>query len=145
MSAITAKADGEAYEGELAMYRGLIRTLRVVVRPDDAELMEVRRLLHQHAADDSAAREQAGRKGTAASTPAPRDRQQILLARIRAERGEWTTQRAIRTYHGVGIKGLFRGSVRSDLAALHRAGHLVLNDEDPGRRFYTYTTKGGAQ
>ncbi|WP_435279108.1 hypothetical protein [Streptomyces sp. 1222.5] len=145
MSAITAKADGEAYEGELAMYRGLFRTLRVVVRPDDAELGEVRRLLYQHASDDAAARAMAERTNTSVSTPAPRDRQQILLARIRAERGEWTTQRAVRTFRGLGIKGLFRGSVRSDLAALQRAGHLVLHDEDPGRRFYTYTTKGGAQ
>ncbi|MFF7949075.1 hypothetical protein [Streptomyces griseorubiginosus] len=48
--------DGQAYGGELAMLRDLVRTLRVAVRPDDADLGEVRRLLHQHATDDAAAR-----------------------------------------------------------------------------------------
>ncbi|MEV7389566.1 hypothetical protein [Streptomyces sp. NPDC091215] len=50
----------EAYDGELAMLRGLVRTLRVVVRPDDADMAEVRRLLHHHASDDATARAQAG-------------------------------------------------------------------------------------
>jgi hypothetical protein len=52
-------ADGQAYDGELAMLRGLVRTLRVVARPDDADMGEVRRLLHHHATDDAAAREEA--------------------------------------------------------------------------------------
>jgi len=51
-----ADATPEAYDGELAMLRGLVRTLRVVVRPDDADVTEVRRLLHQHVADETAAR-----------------------------------------------------------------------------------------
>lgn len=57
-------ADGQAYDGELAMARGLIRTLRAVVRPDDADMGEVRRLLHHHASDDAAARDEIAKKGT---------------------------------------------------------------------------------
>ncbi|GAA3957174.1 hypothetical protein GCM10022384_07800 [Streptomyces marokkonensis] len=50
-----AEATPEAYDGELAMLRGLVRTLRVVVRPDDADVAEVRRLLHHYVADETAA------------------------------------------------------------------------------------------
>lgn len=55
--------DGQAYDGELAMYRGLVRTLRAVVRDGgsaEAQRAEVQRLLHEHAADDAAARAEAG-------------------------------------------------------------------------------------
>ena len=48
---------GEAYPGELDMYRQLFRTLRVVVRPDEADMGEVRRLVYQHTSDDAAARQ----------------------------------------------------------------------------------------
>jgi hypothetical protein len=51
-----ADATPEAYDGELAMLRQLVRTLRVVVRPEDADMAEVRRLLWQHTADENAAR-----------------------------------------------------------------------------------------
>ncbi|GHA95136.1 hypothetical protein GCM10010330_56610 [Streptomyces tendae] len=57
----TADATPEAYDGELAMLRQLVRTLRVVVRPDDADMGEVRRLLWQHADDETAARQEARR------------------------------------------------------------------------------------
>lgn len=49
-------ASGEAYDGELAMARGLIRVLRVVARSDEADITEVQRLLNQHALDEQAAR-----------------------------------------------------------------------------------------
>lgn len=71
---LVATEDKQAYDGELAMLRGLVRTLHVVVRPDQVDVGEVRRLLHEHATDDAAAREQQG-KSTAASgdaTPAER-------------------------------------------------------------------------
>jgi hypothetical protein len=48
-------ADGQAYDGELAMLRDLVRTLHTVAAADD-NLNEVRRRLHQHALDDLAAR-----------------------------------------------------------------------------------------
>ena len=57
--------DGQAYDGELAMLRGLVRTLRTVVRPDTADLGEVRRLLHHHATDDATARAENTRPTTA--------------------------------------------------------------------------------
>lgn len=62
-------ADGQAYDGELAMYRHLVRTLRVVARPDDADMSEVRRLLHQHAGDDAAARTEKATVTAATATP----------------------------------------------------------------------------
>jgi hypothetical protein len=61
--------DEQAYDGELAMMRSLVRTLRVTVRPDSAGLGEVRQLLHHHAADDAAAREQGKSSHQADATP----------------------------------------------------------------------------
>lgn len=49
----------QAYDGELAMLRSLVRTLRVAVRPDEIDVDEVRRLVHEHALDDAASRETA--------------------------------------------------------------------------------------
>ena len=66
---LVTSQDEQAYDGELAMLRGLVRTLRVVVRPDNPDVCEVRRLLHEHARDDAAAREAKG-KSTAASSDA---------------------------------------------------------------------------
>jgi hypothetical protein len=53
-------ADGQAYDGELAMLRGLVDTLRVVVR-HDSDLAEVWRLLVEYTRDDAAARKEASR------------------------------------------------------------------------------------
>ncbi|MEU8537100.1 hypothetical protein [Streptomyces parvulus] len=64
-----------------------------------------------------------------------------LLAEITARGGEWTTRRTHNLYKSLGITGVFRSTVREDLAAVHRAGHLAQHDV-PGRRFYT--AKGGA-
>lgn len=54
-------ADGQAHDGELAMLRGLVRTLRAVVRDGrtaEAQRDEVRQLLWEYASDDAAAREE---------------------------------------------------------------------------------------
>ncbi|WP_328934190.1 MULTISPECIES: hypothetical protein [unclassified Streptomyces] len=59
--------DGQAYDGELAMLRGLVRVLRAVVRENDT-LDEVRRLLWQHLADDGDAR---GEKGSREADATP--------------------------------------------------------------------------
>lgn len=135
----------ENYPGELAMFRGLVRTLRIAARYED--MTEVQRLLYEHDADERAAYQETREKSRptrADATPlTAADRQQILLGRIRAERGEWTTRRTHRTYRALGITGVFRSAVRADLASLHSAGHLVLNDQDQGRRFYIPSTKGG--
>ena len=59
-------ADRQAYTGELAMYRSLVRTLRTlrtVIRDGgsaEKQRAEVQRLLHEHANDDAAARAQGG-------------------------------------------------------------------------------------
>ncbi len=60
--------DGQAYDGELAMLRGLVRTLRTVVRDGSSAektRTEVQRLLWQHAADDATARAENTRPTTA--------------------------------------------------------------------------------
>lgn len=59
-------ADGQAYDGELAMLRGLVRTLRVVVR-HDSDLAEVWRLLVEYTRDDAAARNEATAEATTAT------------------------------------------------------------------------------
>lgn len=46
----------EDYPGELAMLRGLVRTLRVTARYGE-DMGEVRQLLVEHASDDEAARQ----------------------------------------------------------------------------------------
>lgn len=48
-------ADGQAYDGELAMLRGLVRTLRAAARNGDLPAMQ-QALIH-HANDDAEARE----------------------------------------------------------------------------------------
>jgi|GEM_PF-2161140 len=62
---------GQAYDGELPMLRGLVRTLRAVVRDDRADLAqrEVRRLLIEHTADERAAYEQGKSSHQADATP----------------------------------------------------------------------------
>lgn len=61
-----ARQDGQAYDGELAMLRGLVRALRVAAR--NGELPEVQRMLMEHAHDDRVSRANTGEE---ASAPAP--------------------------------------------------------------------------
>lgn len=64
-------ADGQAYDGELAMLRSLRRTLRAVTRYG-TDMDEVRKLLAEHTADDAAARLEAKEKSSptgAGATP----------------------------------------------------------------------------
>lgn len=83
------------------------------------------------------------REGESTPPTTERERHHLLLKAIRAERGEWTTHRVRKTYHALGISGLFRSTLRRDLAELCRDGHLVLHDQDPGRRYYTPSRNGG--
>lgn len=53
-----AALDGQAYDGELAMLRTLVRTLRVAARQSD--LPAVQQALINHATDDAAARVRVG-------------------------------------------------------------------------------------
>lgn len=67
-------ADGQAYDGELAMLRGLVRTLRTVVRygaSAEAQRAEVQRLLAEHERDEQDAYAGLGEKATASATATP--------------------------------------------------------------------------
>lgn len=136
----------EDYPGELAMLRGLVRTLRVVVRQDasaEKQRAEVRKLLHEHASDDAAARaEQASSRPSADAGLT--DRQARLLGAIRTHGGEWTTRRVLHLFALTDPSVVQRGTARRDLATLHRAGHLVLVD-DPDNRHYALNTTGGGR
>jgi hypothetical protein len=134
----------EAYDGELAMLRGLVRTLRVVVRPDAADVNEVRRLLHQHAADEAAARAEAP-----AASDGPTGRVAQLLDAIRTARGRWTTATVYRFYrdHVRSVDHVpntqLRAIARADLRDLAAWGHLIRHEE-PGRQYFVLKTRKGS-
>jgi len=120
-------APAEAYPGELAALRGLARTLRTTIRPDNADIDEVRELLHLHATADAAARARVG--------AGHEQRVAQLLEAIRAHRGAWTVKRVQewRRFTGGPTQ---RGTARRDLDELYRRGHLHRHGPDDGR-FYT--------
>lgn len=99
----------------------------------------LRRLLDAEA-EAERLRARAGEKDTLAgeSTPAPKtaDRRAYLLDRIRSGRGQWTPGRVKRLYQRLGLTHVYRATIRADLAALCRDGHLVLHDGSD-RRYYT--------
>lgn len=136
--------DEQAYDGELAMLRGLVRVLRTVVRENDT-LDEVRRLLWQHASDDAAARQGKSSRPAADATPDKVDRVEARLAQlldtIRTHGGKWSTGalQELRRRDGGTTQ---RGTARRDLAELHRRGHLHQHGAGDGR-FYTLKRRGG--
>lgn len=140
--------DEQAYDGELDMLRGLVRTLRVVVRRDssaEAQRAVVRQLLHEHVTDEAAARVEA-EKATASAAPATpglNERQARLLDAIRTHGGEWTTRRVIGLFALTDPGVVQRGTARRDLEALTRAGHLVLIDDPDKRHYALHTRKDG--
>src|SRR5690606_20511899 len=91
------------------------------IRPDNADIDEVRELLHLHATADAAAR--------ARTDVGHEQRVAQLLETIRAHRGAWTVKRVQewRRFTGGPTQ---RGTARRDLDELHRRG------PDDGR-FYT--------
>lgn len=136
--------DEQAYDGELAMLRGLVRVLRTVVR-EEQTLPEVRRLLWQHASDDAAAREEKGSR-QADATPdkvASYERRLAqLLDTIRTHPGKWTTRMVQEIRRGDGGH-VQRGTARRDLAELHRRGHLPQHGAGDGRFYLLKTRKDG--
>ena len=125
--------DGQAYDGELAMLRGLVRTLRVVVRYDN-NVAEVRRLLHQHAADQAAAYQAKG--------DTTRARQAALLdAILQAPARRWKSGRAVNALSEAGYL-VSPGTASQDLAALAAEGHLIRH-EDKGARWYEVARRPG--
>lgn len=142
-----AGADGEAYDDELAMFRYLVRVLRIAARNED--LVEVQRLLVEHAADESAAYAEAGEKSSrpaADATPESAREQRLaqLLDTIRTYRGEWRAGDVVvvRRLTGGPVQ---RSVARRDLAELHQRGHLTQHGPKDSR-FYTLKrkrTRGG--
>ena len=141
----------ENYPGELAMLRGVLGVVRTIAQHGD--INELRRVIAEHYADERDAYAEQGEKDTAPAATSTRfaidhrrattERHELLRLAIRDQGGEWTTRRVRLLYRGLGIRDLFRSTLRHDLAELCRAGHLTLHDEDKGRRYYTPTTNGG--
>lgn len=129
----------QAYEGELAMLRGLVRALRATAR-EDGSLLDVRQLLWLHALDDAAAREGKSSRPAADATPGLTDRQQRLLDAVRTHGGEWTTRRVLSLFALTDPGVVQRGTARRDLEELRRAGHLDLVNE-PNKRHYVLSTR----
>ncbi|MFI1702012.1 hypothetical protein ACH419_39530 [Streptomyces bobili] len=126
--------DGQAYDGELAMLRGLVRTLRVVVREDN-NVAEVRRLLHQHAADEAAAYAETG--------DSDRARQAALLVGILAAPARrWKSGRAVNVLREAGYHPISPSTASHDLGALAAAGHLIRHEES-GVVWYEIARRSG--
>ncbi|MGW4950626.1 hypothetical protein [Streptomyces parvulus] len=148
IAALRAEAGtgSEAYDGELAMFRGLVRVLRIAARDED--LAEVQRLLVEHASDESAAyatvREKSSRPADATPQSPREQRLAQLLDTIRTHGGEWRVGDVVvlRRLAGGPIQ---RSVARRDLAELHHRGHLQQHGPKDGR-FYTLRrrrTRGG--
>ncbi|GAB2731471.1 hypothetical protein [Streptomyces bullii] len=133
----------EAYDGELAMLRGLVRTLRTAARWGC--IAEVQKLLWEHARDEAAAHAETGEKSSptgADATPADTARQADLLTAIRAHRGRWKSGRALRTLRQLGFTSISKSTASHDLSALAAAGHLT-RFEEKGVRWYELAQRGG--
>lgn len=66
------------------------------------------------------------------------DERLALLRRSAGEwTGPWTTRRVQHLYQAAFGPGDWRRKARADLDLLAQQGLLVLNDQDPDRRFYT--------
>lgn len=129
------REQNEAYDGELAMLRGLVRTLRVAARQGD--LPAVQQALVNHAVDDANARD-----GQSTPTGPGAARQADLLTAIRAHGGRWKSGRAVRVLRVLGHHPVSPSTASHDLAALAAAGHLVQREES-GVRYYTVARKRG--
>ncbi|MEU9640893.1 hypothetical protein [Streptomyces sp. NPDC048188] len=139
-------AVAETYPGELAMLRGLVRVLRTVVR-EDGSLEEARRLLWQHASDESAAYSQAREKSSPAgvdATPADTTRRAQLLYAMSTQGGRWKSGRVTRWYEANGYEGLTVRDARRDLAVLRDRGHIHQHDS-AGVRFFTTSLNGDSR
>jgi hypothetical protein len=135
--------DAQAYPGELAMLRGLVRTLRVVVRDGDSaerQRTEVQRLLWQHATDDAQARTEITEPHASAVDT---NRRAHLLHAI-AQGGRWKSGTVTRWYQEHGYTGLDVHTARRDLAVLRESGAIVQHDEK-GVRWFSLARRGGGR
>ncbi|MFD4559010.1 hypothetical protein ACFWP5_32605 [Streptomyces sp. NPDC058469] len=138
--------DEQAYDGELAMLRGLVDVIRVTAEHGD--MAQVRQLIVEHDIDAAGAYAEAEGKSSrpaADATPDKVDRYEARLAQlldtIRTHGGKWSTGalQELRRKHGGTTQ---RGTARRDLAELHRRGHLHQHGAGDGR-FYTLKRRGG--
>ncbi|WP_330236115.1 hypothetical protein [Streptomyces sp. NBC_00566] len=90
----------------------------------------------QTCAFDARMAEEQSSRPAADAAPGLTERQARLLDAIRTHEGQWTTARALSLYALTDPGVVQRGTARRDLDALHRAGHLVLVDDDPNRKHY---------
>ncbi|MEU0671310.1 hypothetical protein ABZ330_00160 [Streptomyces sp. NPDC006172] len=167
---VESDLDAEAYPGELAMLRGLVRTLRVAARQGD--LAAVQQALINHAVDNANARDaastfttQCGNCPTTAPLPVaasswPRttdstwtcpacagpqqptatNRRARLLHEM-ARGGRWKSGDVHRWYRAEGLVGLGVRAARQDLAILRESGAVVQHDEK-GVRYFTVARQG---
>lgn len=163
-----ADATPEAYPGELAMLRSLVRTLRVAARQGD--LTAVQQTLINHAADDAEARQGeaftvlcGGCPSTAPLSAAvetcPRtpggwkcpdcaqpqqptgtNRRARLLHEM-SRGGRWKSGDVFRWYRREGLIGLGVRAARQDLAILRDSGAITQHDEK-GVRYFTAARQG---
>lgn len=124
-------ADGQAYDGELAMLRGLVGTLRVVAEHGD--LTEVRRLLDEHKSDEQDAY-------TAVPSNAPDTNRRAHLLNAITAGGRWKPGTVTRWYKTNGYTSCDVHTARQDLAVLRESGAIVQHDEKGVRYF---TAQGG--
>ncbi|MFI0268616.1 hypothetical protein [Streptomyces luteogriseus] len=122
----------ENYPGELEMFRGLVRVLRIAARNED--MPEVQRLLWDHARDEADAYAQA--QVAPDPTAADLERQTALMAGIRQEPARrWKSGRAVGLLRRLGYHPISPRTASRDLAALAGAGLLVMHEEK-GVRWY---------
>lgn len=133
----------ESYPGELAMLHGLIATLTAVAEHGD--LKDVRKLLEEHQADDTAAR-----AATTTVPAGPTGRVAQLLDAIRTARGQWPVHRAVAFFRDnvPALRSMphrhLRTVARGDLRDLAAWGHLTRHEE-PGRQYYLLKTRKDGQ
>lgn len=72
-----------------------------------------------------------------------RPRVAALLATIRRERGEWTTELVRKAHRANGFRATQRSTARRDLELLERAQYLVRHDRGGTNRYYTLNSKRG--
>jgi hypothetical protein len=130
-------AEGQAYDGELAMLRGLVATLRVVAQHGD--LPQARQLLDEHQRDEQDAYAKAGEEATAAAPAAPFFRPgRIYTREVRGDRAEFQVRHIGTHPDGTHQRafGWYRRQPRTDWHAYSQD-----NADYPA---WTDTTAGGA-
>ncbi|MFJ8345117.1 hypothetical protein ACIQ9J_01820 [Streptomyces sp. NPDC094153] len=134
--------DGQAYDGELAMLRGLVATLRAVAEHGD--LSDVRKLLAEYQRDDAQARAEGKSSQPADATPRLAGRRARLLDAIRTHGGRWDVGRVLDLYELTEPGHIQRVTARRDLGYLQWCGHLKQRGPENNRSYTLKTAQDGA-